>query len=49
MVIFVKNVKLTSSKSRVARIRENRTDPDPDPFREIFTDPDPDPKRLRPR
>ena len=33
---------------RVARIRENRTDPDPDPFREIFTDPDPDPKRIRP-
>ena len=32
--------------SRVARIRENRTDPDPDPFRKIFTDPDP--KRIRP-
>lgn len=34
---------------RVARIRENGTDPDPDPFRKIFTDPDldPDPKRIR--
>ena len=32
--------------TRVARIRENHTDPDP--FGKIFTDPDPDPKRIRP-
>ena len=32
--------------SRVGRIRENRTDPDPGIFRKKFTDPDP--KRIRP-
>ena len=39
---------VVSSKTRVARIWENHTDPDPDPFGEISTDPDPDPKRIRP-
>ena len=29
------------SKNNNARIRENHTAPDPDPFGKIFTDPDP--------
>ena len=41
-------IKPVSLKGRVARIRENLTDPDPHPFRKNFTNPDPDPKRIRP-
>ena len=40
------SIKIILEETRVKRIRENRTDPDPDPYRKNFTDPDP--KRIRP-